>query len=163
MLLEELVFAFDAAASDLVYFDVLDGPGVTHGWSVLDRWSDSPRTSLVGEPADTPESLVPVPARRILGADGVHVRPNPVTVDELAAEVGSLRAVSPPLHAVAVTGGEPLAQVDFLVTWLRRSPPGLPVLLETAGISLRDAYRPTQDATLDAGLATPSDRTHNTD
>jgi 7-carboxy-7-deazaguanine synthase len=83
---------------------------------------------------DTPESLVPVPVRRILGPDGVHVRPNPVRVDELAAEVGSLRAVSPPLHAVAVTGGEPLAQVDFLVTWLRRCPPGLPVLLETAGI-----------------------------
>jgi 7-carboxy-7-deazaguanine synthase len=83
---------------------------------------------------DTPESLAPVPARRILGADGAHTRPNPVTVDGLAGEVAALRAASPPLHAVAVTGGEPLAQVDFLEAWLRRSPPGLPVLLETAGI-----------------------------
>jgi organic radical activating enzyme len=83
---------------------------------------------------DTPESLVPVQTRRILGADGVHVRPNPVTIAELAAEVAALRAVSPPLHAIAVTGGEPLAQVDFLEGWLRGSPPGLPVLLETAGI-----------------------------
>ena len=54
----ELVFTFDAAASDLVYFDVLDGPGVTHGWSVLDRWTDGPTISLVGEPADAPGSLV---------------------------------------------------------------------------------------------------------
>jgi organic radical activating enzyme len=83
---------------------------------------------------DTPESLVPVPARRILGADGAYTRPNPVAVEELAAEVAALRAVSPPLHAVAVTGGEPLAQVDFLAAWLRRAPTGLPVLLETAGI-----------------------------
>ena len=83
---------------------------------------------------DTPESLVPVPQCRILGADGTHVRPNPIPVEGLAAEVGALRAISPPLHALAVTGGEPLSQVDFLVTWLRRRPPGLPVLLETAGI-----------------------------
>src|SRR5215510_6999803 len=83
---------------------------------------------------DTPESLVPVSQRRIVGPDGVQTRPNPATVDELAAEVAALRALSPPLHAVAVTGGEPLAQVDFLAAWLERSPPGLPVLLETAGI-----------------------------
>ncbi len=83
---------------------------------------------------DTPASLVPVATCRILGADGVRVRPNPLTVAALAADVAALRAAAPPLHAVAVTGGEPLAQVDFLVEWLRGAPPGLPVLLETAGI-----------------------------
>src|SRR5215470_1951041 len=52
----------------------------------------------------------------------------------LVAEVGALRASSPPLHAMAVTGGEPLAQVEFLVAWLQGRGDDLPVLLETAGI-----------------------------
>jgi organic radical activating enzyme len=83
---------------------------------------------------DTPESLVPAPACRVLGPDGAHVRPNPLGPDVLAAEVAALAAAAPPLHALALTGGEPLAQADFLVEWLGGHPPGLPVLLETAGI-----------------------------
>src|SRR5207244_4045248 len=46
----------------------------------------------------------------------------------------ALAAAAPPLHAVAVTGGEPLLQIDFLVAWLSCRPRELPVLLETAGI-----------------------------
>src|SRR5262244_4544473 len=57
---------------------------------------------------DTPESLVPVPECRVLGADGEHRRPNPLDVATLAAEVRDLVASAPPLHAIAVTGGEPL-------------------------------------------------------
>ena len=83
---------------------------------------------------DTPESLRPVPRCRVLGADGVHDRPNPLAADALEAEVTALRTASPPLHAMAVTGGEPLAQTDFLETWLATRRPPLPVLLETAGI-----------------------------
>jgi 7-carboxy-7-deazaguanine synthase len=83
---------------------------------------------------DTPESLVPVPECRVLGPDGEHRRPNPLPIDALAAEVRSLAAAAPALHAVAVTGGEPLAQVEFLASWLEEAHPGLPVLLETAGI-----------------------------
>jgi organic radical activating enzyme len=83
---------------------------------------------------DTPDSLTPVPECRILGADGGRRRSNPLALDELDAEVSALVAVAPPLHAVAVTGGEPLQQADFLVTWLARGATGLPVLLETAGI-----------------------------
>jgi 7-carboxy-7-deazaguanine synthase len=83
---------------------------------------------------DTPESLVPVRECHILGVDGVHVRPNPLTVAALDAEVRALRASSPPLHAIAVTGGEPLSQAEFLVTWLRSRSDLPPVLLETAGI-----------------------------
>ncbi len=47
-----------------------------------------------------------------------------------------LAGASPPLHAVALTGGEPLAQVEALVAWLpaRARARTLPVLLETAGI-----------------------------
>lgn len=83
---------------------------------------------------DTPESLVPVAECRVWGVDGAHARPNPLAREALDAEVDALQATSPPLHAIAVTGGEPLAQVDFLVTWLGARADRLPVLLETAGI-----------------------------
>jgi organic radical activating enzyme len=83
---------------------------------------------------DTPDSLVPVDTCRILGPDGEHRCRNPFDVATLAAEVARLVASAPPLHAIAVTGGEPLGQVDFLETWLAEAPPSLPVLLETAGI-----------------------------
>jgi 7-carboxy-7-deazaguanine synthase len=83
---------------------------------------------------DTPESLVPVPECRMLGPDGVERRPNPLAPTELDAAVARLAAVAPPLHAIAVTGGEPLAQADFLVAWLAARTTSLPVLLETAGI-----------------------------
>jgi len=83
---------------------------------------------------DTPESLVPVDECRVLGPDGEHRRPNPLDVTTLVSEIDRLIASGPPLHAIAVTGGEPLAQVDFLETWLAEAPPPVPVLLETAGI-----------------------------
>ena len=83
---------------------------------------------------DTSESLVPVSACRILGPDGVEHRPNPLSPAELDEVVGRLVAAAPPLHAIAVTGGEPLAQTDFLVAWLSGRRTSLPVLLETAGV-----------------------------
>lgn len=83
---------------------------------------------------DTPESLVPVPSCRILGPDGERRRANPLDVEALAGEIAALVAAAPPLHAIAVTGGEPLAQTEVLVAWLESRPPDLPVLLETAGI-----------------------------
>jgi organic radical activating enzyme len=83
---------------------------------------------------DTPESLRPVAQCRVLGPDGSYERPNPFDAPALEAVLEGIRRASPPLHAMAVTGGEPLSQVDFLEAWLpaRRDP--LPVLLETAGI-----------------------------
>jgi organic radical activating enzyme len=83
---------------------------------------------------DTPGSLLPVPECRVLGPDGLERRPNPLTPADLEAAVEALAAAAPPLHAVAVTGGEPLAQSDFLVAWLAARRRDLPVLLETAGI-----------------------------
>jgi 7-carboxy-7-deazaguanine synthase len=83
---------------------------------------------------DTPDSLVPVAACCIFGPDGVRRRANPLTPAELDGEVTALVAAAPPLHAIAVTGGEPLAQADFLAAWLVRRATTLPVLLETAGI-----------------------------
>jgi organic radical activating enzyme len=83
---------------------------------------------------DTPESLVPVASCRIVGADGVHQRQNPITAADLETEIASLVATAPPLHALAVTGGEPLVQVDFLEVWFASRGDALPILLETAGI-----------------------------
>src|SRR5262249_34588755 len=60
--------------------------------------------------------------------------PTPLAWGGGAGGVGSRRPAPPPLHAMAVTGGEPLAQVEFLVTWLEGRRDDLPVLLETAGI-----------------------------
>jgi organic radical activating enzyme len=85
---------------------------------------------------DTPASLVPTAECRVLGPDGVQRRANPLTGAELDEVVGALAALAPPLHALAMTGGEPLAQAEFLAGWLptRTAAPDLPVLLETAGI-----------------------------
>jgi pyruvate-formate lyase-activating enzyme len=64
----------------------------------------------------------------------VHRRPNPFSAPALDTLVDSVVASAPPLHAIAVTGGEPLVQTDFLVEWLAGRRSTLPVLLETAGI-----------------------------
>lgn len=83
---------------------------------------------------DTPGSLLPVATCRVYGPDGVEVHPNPLDRDGLDAIVDRLAAAAPPLHALALTGGEPLAQVGFLEAWLPARRTRLPVLLETAGI-----------------------------
>ena len=76
---------------------------------------------------DEPESLVPVAECRILGPDGMRRRANPFSPAALDAEVTALAAAAPPLHAIAVTGGEPLAQADFLASWLALRTSTLPV------------------------------------
>jgi organic radical activating enzyme len=83
---------------------------------------------------DTPDSLVPVAECRILGPDGERRRANPLSLATLDAEVTALAGAAPPLHAIAVTGGEPLAQAELLARWLEGRRVTLPVLLETAGI-----------------------------
>jgi 7-carboxy-7-deazaguanine synthase len=83
---------------------------------------------------DTPESLVPVAECRILGPEGVERVPNPLGEDALDSAVARLAAVAPPLHAIAVTGGEPVAQADFLAAWLPARSTRIPVLLETAAV-----------------------------
>jgi len=83
---------------------------------------------------DTPESLVPTAECRILEPDGVRRIANPLSPGDLEREVHRLAALAPPLHAIAVTGGEPLLQIDFLIAWLEMHAAHPPVLLETAGI-----------------------------
>src|SRR5215831_15287981 len=77
---------------------------------------------------DTPESLVPVAECRVLGPDGSERRSNPFSPEALDEVVTRLAEVAPPLHAIAVTGGEPLLQAEFLVAWLARRATRLPVL-----------------------------------
>ncbi|MFH0947181.1 MAG: 7-carboxy-7-deazaguanine synthase QueE [Planctomycetota bacterium] len=92
---------------------------------------------------DTPESLRPGSACRIRtpGQDGKlasrEVR-NPVSCGDLLRLISDLARRHGPFHALSVTGGEPLEQVEFLLDLL----PGveLPVLLETAG-TLPEALR----------------------
>lgn len=93
---------------------------------------------------DTPDALRPGQGFvvRIPGLDGA--RSNPI---EPAAAVELVRAAASrvcALHAVSVTGGEPLEQVDFLEAFLPGLAP-LPVLLETAG-TLPDALERVIDA-----------------
>lgn len=60
---------------------------------------------------------------------------NPVTADALDAMLDELAAaheVRVSELVLAVTGGEPLEQAEFLAAWLPRA--GAPALLETAGI-----------------------------
>ncbi len=83
---------------------------------------------------DTPESLERGPFCRVFAPEGMRVLPNPLPLDRLDHEVRRLQELAPPLHALAVTGGEPLAQAEALVAWRARSAVRLPVLLETAGI-----------------------------
>src|SRR5262249_28595000 len=83
---------------------------------------------------DQPESLSPVPRCTITTAGGVCTRPNPLDVEALDREVAHVVAGAPPLHAIAVTGGEPLAQAEFIPRWLTERTVRLPVLLETAGV-----------------------------
>lgn len=66
--------------------------------------------------------------------------PNPVDAEEIASFVRQLAGSSPGIHSLSVTGGEPLEQPDFLVSFLSRfRDTGLPVYLETNGTIPRSA------------------------
>lgn len=60
------------------------------------------------------------------------IHDNPVAASIAAERVHGLAETFGPIHAVSITGGEPLEQVEFLDALLPRLQP-LPVLLETAG------------------------------
>jgi 7-carboxy-7-deazaguanine synthase len=82
---------------------------------------------------DSPESLVPVDHCRIMRAAGDdEIRPNPLGAQALDEIVAACAAAEPQLHALAVTGGEPLSQSGFLAEWLPERSTRVPVLLETA-------------------------------
>ncbi len=84
---------------------------------------------------DTPRSWVRRPSfERHLGA-ATTTGANPLGADALQRELEALcvhHGLAPRRTVLAVTGGEPLEQADFLAGWLPRWPGR--VLLETAGV-----------------------------
>lgn len=84
---------------------------------------------------DTPDSLERTATYTVSEAKRPpEVRDNPVAVDELSAIVGRVLANDAPIDAIALTGGEPLTQSEFLAAFLETGRFRTPVLLETNGI-----------------------------
>ena len=109
---------------------------------------------------DTPDALRRPDAFEVRGGvAGAVTGQNPVTPADAARHVAAVAAADGPFHRIAVTGGEPLEQPEFLAELLdelaRRGAP--PILLETAGTE-PDALRVVVDrlATISMDLKLPS-------
>jgi 7-carboxy-7-deazaguanine synthase len=91
---------------------------------------------------DTPDALRGGASYEVRATEGdpARVLPNPAAAAVVAALVHDLAAAHAPLHAISVTGGEPLEQPDFLTALLPRLAPHA-VLLETAGLHPRALER----------------------
>ncbi|MCX5754121.1 MAG: 7-carboxy-7-deazaguanine synthase QueE [Candidatus Krumholzibacteria bacterium] len=90
---------------------------------------------------DTIKARERVPHCALRGREPERTIPNPVDAGELASCVRSLAVVTPGIHSMSVTGGEPLEQVDFLKAFLADIREcGLLVYLETNGL-FEDAAR----------------------
>jgi organic radical activating enzyme len=83
---------------------------------------------------DTPDSLerTAVMTVRNRAGDSSAV-PNPLTVEQVIAAVVGLVETDGPIDGVALTGGEPLLQADFLADLLASRAIPHPRLLETSG------------------------------
>ncbi|NTV52095.1 MAG: 7-carboxy-7-deazaguanine synthase QueE [Candidatus Firestonebacteria bacterium] len=88
---------------------------------------------------DTPQSrqFRPRLGRMVFPGSAKAVRlSNPLTAGKTVSLIGELLQRIEPCHSLAVTGGEPLEQVEFLkacVGELKTKPWSLPVMLETNG------------------------------
>lgn len=83
---------------------------------------------------DTPDSLERTAGYTVYEKGGVETAPNPVSAASVAALIGDILDRESPIDAIAVTGGEPLTQAEFLADFLRAGRFPLPVLLETNGV-----------------------------
>jgi 7-carboxy-7-deazaguanine synthase len=84
---------------------------------------------------DTPDSLERTAAYWIHRAGGPPERgENPVPAADLRRLIAPLLAHDGPIEAVAVTGGEPLTQAEFVAAFLNAERLPVPVLLETNGV-----------------------------
>jgi 7-carboxy-7-deazaguanine synthase len=87
---------------------------------------------------DTPKALVRTEFAELHRPEGTERVKNPVTVEQIAAEV---RRLDPGRRAwVSFTGGEPLEQVEFLEA-LAPALEGRPLHLETAGVNAPEMAR----------------------
>lgn len=83
---------------------------------------------------DTPESLDRTSHCTVYSEEGSEERKrNPLSVPEVAGLLRPFLAPRRGVHALAITGGEPLLQAFFLAELLEAAPPPVPVLLETNG------------------------------
>jgi len=90
---------------------------------------------------DTPDSLERVASYRIHSADGSHREAaNPVSAATALSDVLTLLTLSAPVDGIAITGGEPLLQPNFLIDFLADERLPRPRLLETNGM-LPEALR----------------------
>jgi len=111
---------------------------------------------------DTPESWEPSPRFRLHLAGGAQERSNPVSAAELSSLLRELAAsygLEPSQLPLAVTGGEPLVQHEFLAAWLPTWPG--PRMLETAGLwpeRLAPLLPALDSVSLDWKLASTLDR-----
>ncbi len=84
---------------------------------------------------DTPDSLVRT-SHCMIHCAGQEPRrvPNPISSRELVGYTSAFLESEGPIDAIAVTGGEPLVQADFLADFLSDACFPVPVLLETNGV-----------------------------
>ncbi|MFI5395171.1 MAG: 7-carboxy-7-deazaguanine synthase QueE [Candidatus Binatia bacterium] len=84
---------------------------------------------------DTPDSLERTDTYTVISGNRLpSLERNPVSAEDLARLITGMIAREAPIDAIALTGGEPLAQSDFLVALLEAGRFPLPVLLETNGV-----------------------------
>ena len=83
---------------------------------------------------DTPDSLERTAGYSVDDGSGVHTEANPVSAADLALVVWGILRREAPIDAIALTGGEPLTQAEFLADFLRAGGFSVPVLLETNGV-----------------------------
>jgi 7-carboxy-7-deazaguanine synthase len=84
---------------------------------------------------DTPDSLVHTDTYSVFsGSRPPRIERNPVSAEDLASLITAVLTREAPIDAIALTGGEPLAQSDFLVALLETGRFPVPVLLETNGV-----------------------------
>lgn len=83
---------------------------------------------------DTPDSLERTQGYSLWTGDERTVHKNPVSARELGQIITEMLRREQPIDAIALTGGEPLVQADFLAAVLREGAIDTPVLLETNGV-----------------------------
>lgn len=84
---------------------------------------------------DTPDSLVRTPSYTVYDREGrSEARPNPISAGDLRRLIENRLEADQPIDAIALTGGEPLTQSEFLAEVLKGGGFGVPVLLETNGV-----------------------------